>query len=94
MRYLLFLGVLTAVHLNAVQVNGRTMSITIAPSQVSGGNASVIIWGSEPYTDGPFAGVGAQDPTTAANIKGLTFVIHAWREGDKTRVVVYAMLDD
>src|SRR5215467_14526600 len=95
MRHLLFLGVvLAAAHLNSVQVNGRSVSIAIFPSQIPGGAANVPVWGREPYTEGPFAGVGAQAPRTGANIKGLTFGIRAWHESDTTRVVVYAVLED
>lgn len=96
MRHLLILGVvLTAVHLNAVQVNGpQNVVITITPSQTPGGYATVGAWGTEPYTEGPFAGIAAQPATTGANVNGLKFGIRAWRESDKTRVVVYAVLDD
>ena len=93
MRHLLFLGVvLTAVHLNAVQVNGRTISITISPSQVPGGNASVPVWGNEPYIQGPFAFVAA--PRDGVGSHFPRFGVRAWHEGDKARIVVYAVLDD
>lgn len=95
MRHLLLLGfVLAALNGNAVQVNGPgSIEITIAPSQIPGGSAAVIVWGNEPYVNGPFAGVGAQ-AATGTQVSGLSFAIRAWKENDKSRVVVYAVLDD
>jgi len=70
------------------------MSITIAPSQVTGAEASIPVMRNEMYVDSrPFVWVGAP-PLRGTAVPGLAFGIRAWREGDKARVVVYAMLDD
>lgn len=106
MRQLIVVGL-------AILVGGATASggqgspkdiwISIAPSQVGGGEGGIPVRGSEIYIQGPTAGVGAPltmrpvPPEVRQNsVQGLSFSIRAWREGgnDRARAVVYATLDD
>jgi hypothetical protein len=94
MRHLLLVGlVLAVVNLHAAQVNGPTISITIASAPNFDGSGTVVVSHNGFYLGGPLAGVGAQIATGAGK-DGLSFWIRAWREDGKARVVVYALLDD
>jgi hypothetical protein len=74
------------------QARQPEITITISPSRVPGGQADVPVTKSEPYIGTPFAGAGAG--LTEGGVPAVTFGIRSWREGDKARVVVYAVLKD
>ncbi len=84
------------------QVSPRDIAITIAPSQVGGGEATIPVTRTGMYVDGPFAFVEAppslrrtgQSGIESTPASGLWFGVRAWREGAQARVVVYAVLDD
>jgi hypothetical protein len=98
MRHVLIVGLLIAFGNTtapaALRAPQPDISITIAPSQVSGGSATVPVRRAEMYVESPFAGVGAPAPLRGTAVTGLSFGIRAWKEGDKARVVVYAVLND
>jgi len=105
MRQVLIVGLLfivAAAGASGWQVSQRDIAITIAPSQVGGGSATVPVTRTEMYVEGPFAFVEAPPSVrrTGASgfefgaVSGLAFGVRAWRQGDKARVVVYAELDD
>jgi hypothetical protein len=67
-------------------------SITIAAQ--AGGRAAVVLERNEFYINGPMAGVGQRPLPCETEPPSLMFVIRAWKEGQKARVVVYASLRD
>jgi hypothetical protein len=98
MRYLLAAGLAVALGNQAPgnqQPRQGDIWITIAPSQGSGGSASVRVVRSEIYVDdNPSAFVGVGVPPIGAKSAELAFSVRAWKEGDRARVVVCARLED
>jgi hypothetical protein len=98
MRHLLAVGLVVVLG-NQAPANRQPPQgdiwVTIAPSQVAGGSASVRVMRSEIYVDDQSsAGVGVGVPLPGAKAPELMFSVRAWKEGDKARVVVCARLED
>jgi len=93
MRYLAIvtLALVGALSATTVQTQRSEMWVTIQPSAIPGSKASVVVKTTEMYIGGSSAAVGVRGQE--AN-PAVMFSIRAWKEGPKTRVVVYAVLKD
>jgi hypothetical protein len=94
-RFLVVLSILIAtVSAVASQVPAKpTVSIAIGPVGKKW-VAAVGVQSDEVYVGGGSAGTVAQPALSAAKVAVTNFRIRAWKEGDKARVIVYAVLID
>lgn len=94
MRYFVVVALALIVGIPAATARQNQQSelwITVAPSGISGGNAGIPVRNGEMYVGGPSAAIGTPGHEQVPAVK---FSIRAWKEGQKARVVVYAVLDD
>ena len=93
MKYVVIvaLAIVVGIPAAARQTQPSDLTVMIAPSGIAGGSAWVVVQ-SEAYVGGSSAGVGipGQERTPAA----ARFSIRAWKEAEKARVVVHAVLED
>ena len=68
---------------DALQSGSQELWISVAPSEVAGGNAAIPVRGSEMYVGGPSAGIGipGQEQVPGA----ARFSIRSWKEAQRAR---------
>jgi hypothetical protein len=98
MRHLLAVCLLLTAAATAIALQASSQAKTIATlRQFDSPNASdagVAVQQTAFYMDGPSAGVPARPAVPGAAVSVSSFSLRAWKEGDKARLVVYAVMND